>query len=85
MSQRGGVISRRIEVSVAKVLLERDESLGKIKVTETWAKSLLRCMGYVRRAKMLSTVEIPERVRKEIEYQYLYQIVSAIEKWKYSS
>ena len=81
VSQRGGIISRRIAVSAAKVLLERDESLGKIKVTETWAKSLLRRMGYVRRAKMLSTVEIPERVRKEIEYQYLYQIVSAIEKW----
>ena len=38
-------------------------------------------MGFVRRAKISSTVEIPEGARKEIEYQYLYQIVNAIEKW----
>ena len=38
-------------------------------------------MGYVRRVKTSSTVEIPEGAQKEIEYQYLYEIVSAIEKW----
>ena len=38
-------------------------------------------MGFVRRAKASSTVEIPEGVRKEIKYQYLYQFVNAIEKW----
>ena len=81
MSQRGGVISRNIAVSVATVLLERDESLGKIKITETWAKSLLKRMGFVRRAKTSSTVEIPEGARKEIEYQHLYQIVNVVEKW----
>ena len=31
MTQRGGVISRSIAASVTTVLLERDESLGKIK------------------------------------------------------
>ena len=35
VSNRGGVISRNIAISVAKVLLERDESFGKIKITET--------------------------------------------------
>ena len=35
LSQREGVISRSIAVSVATVLLGRDESLGKKKVTET--------------------------------------------------
>ena len=44
VSNRGGVISRGIAISVAKVLLERDESFGKIKITETWAKSLLKRM-----------------------------------------
>ena len=81
VSKRGGVISRSIVVSVANVLLERDEIFGKIKITETWAKSLLKRMGYVRRAKTSSTVEIPEGAQKEIEYQYLYEIVSAKEKW----
>ena len=81
LSQRGVVISRSIAVSVATVLLERDESLGKIKITETWAKPLLKRIGFVRRAKTSSTVEIPEGARKEIEYQYLYQIVNTIQKW----
>ena len=81
MSERGGVVSRSIAVSVATVLLERDEFLGEIKITETRAKSLLKRTGFVRRAKTSSTVEIPKGARKEIEYQYLYQIVNAIEKW----
>ena len=81
VSNRGGVISRSIAISVAKVLLERHESFGKIKITETWANSLLKRMGYVRRAKTSSTVNIPDGARKEIEYQYLYDIVSAVEKW----
>ena len=81
LSQRGGVISRSIAVSIATVLLERDKSLGKIKITETLAKSLLKRMGFVRRAKTSSIVEIQEGARKEIEYQYLYQIVNVIEKW----
>lgn len=37
-------------------------------------------MGFVRRAKTLSTVETPQDASREIEYQYLYQIVNAIEK-----
>ena len=61
--------------------MERDESLGKIKITGTWAKSLMKRMGFVRRAKISLTLEIPEGTRKEIEYQHLYQIVNAIEKW----
>ena len=81
VSKRGGVISRSIAISVAKVLLERDESFGKIKTAETWAKSLLKRTGYVRRAKTSPTVDIPDGARKEIEYQYLYDIVSAVEKW----
>ena len=52
----------------------RNESFDKIKITETWAKSLLKRMGYVRRTKTSSTVEILDGARKEIEYQYLYDI-----------
>ena len=48
LSQRGGAISRSIGVSVATVLLERDKSRSKIKITETWTKSLLKRMGFVR-------------------------------------
>ena len=52
----------------------RNESFDKIKITETWAKSLLKRMGYVRRTKTSSTVEILDGARKEIEYQYLHDI-----------
>ena len=76
-------ISRSIVISAVKVLWKRDESFGKIKITETWTKSLLKCMGSVRRAKTSLIFEIPDGVRKEIEYQYLYVIVSAVEKWKF--
>ena len=41
----GGVISRSMAISAAKVLLERDESFGKIEIPETWGKSLLKRMG----------------------------------------
>ena len=37
--QLDAVFSRIIAVSIAKVLVGKDESLGKIKITETWAKS----------------------------------------------
>ena len=81
VGKRAGVISRSITISTAKVLLERDESFDKIKITETWAKSFLKRIGSVRRAKTPSTVEIPDDVRKELEYLYLYGIESAVEKW----
>ena len=80
LGQGEGVISRSIATSIAPVLLERDESLGKIKITGMWAKLLLKRMGFVRREKTSSTVEIQEGDRKEVEYQYLYPIVNAIEK-----
>ena len=35
VGKRGSVTSRSIAISEAKVLLERDESFGKIKITET--------------------------------------------------
>lgn len=35
VGKRGGVTSRSIAISETKVLLERDESFGKIKITET--------------------------------------------------
>ena len=66
LSQRRGVISRSIAVSLATVLLEKGKSLGKIKITETWAESLLKHMGFVRMAKTSSTVEIPEGARKKL-------------------
>ena len=67
--QRGGVISRIIAVSVAKVLLRRDESLGKVTRTEAWPKSMLKRNESVRRTKTSPTVKISEVARKENEYR----------------
>lgn len=51
VSKLGGVVYRSIAISETKVLLEIDESFCKIKITETWTKSLLKRIGYIRRAK----------------------------------
>ena len=70
VGKRGRVISRSIAISAARILLERDEPFGKIKITESWEKSLLKrlkCKGYVRKAKTSSS-EISDSTRKEIEY-----------------
>ena len=50
VSDRGGAISRTVAVSVAKTLIKRyPKVVGKVEVTETWAQSLLRRMGFVRK------------------------------------
>ena len=45
VDKHGGIISRSIAISVAKVLLERGKSFGMIKITERWVKSLPKRMG----------------------------------------
>ena len=45
VGKREGVVSRSIAISAAKILLERDELFHKIKITETWAKPLLKRWG----------------------------------------
>ena len=61
-----GFISRGITISAAKLLLEKGELFGKIKTSETWTKSLLKRMGYVRRAKTSSNVKISDDAKKMI-------------------
>ena len=82
-SNQGAVISRTSPVSAAKVLLQKYPNIvGKIDLeSSSWAKSLFICMGYVQRRNTSSKVEIPEKARKEIEYQFHYDIVSKGEKY----
>ena len=81
VSDRGGAICRWVAVSVAKSLIRRyPKVVGQVEVTETWAQSLLKHMGFVRRAKTPAKVEVPDGARKEIEYQFLHQVVSLIER-----
>ena len=83
-SNRGAVISRASAVSAANALLKKYPNIvGKIDLeSSSWAKSLFIRMGYVQRRNTSSKVEIPDKARKEIEYQFHYDIVSKIEKHK---
>lgn len=45
VTQYGGATSRSIAVSVAKVLVERDKSLGKVKISETLGKLIVEMYG----------------------------------------
>ena len=84
MSNRGAVISRSIANSAAKALMKKLPGIiGNIDVdSSSWAQSLFRRMGYSRRRHTSAKVDIPEAVRKEIEYLFLYEIVSKVEKYE---
>ena len=83
VSNRGGAISRSVAISAGKALIARySYTTSQIEITDTWAQSLLRRMGFVRRAKTSSKVDIPIGARKEIEFQFLHQVVSLIEQYK---
>ena len=84
MSNRGAVISRSIANSAAKALMKKHPGIiGNIDVdSSSWAQSLFRRMGYSRRRHTSAKVDIPEAARKEIEYLFLYEIVSKVEKYE---
>ena len=55
-------------------------NLDHIDVSQSsWSQSLFRKMGFVRRFFTTGKVSIPEALRKELETQYLRDIVSKIE------
>ena len=45
-----------------------------------WAKSLFDRMNFVKRRKTSSKVDIPDKARKEIEFLFLHEIVTKVEK-----
>lgn len=83
MSNRGAVITWSIANAAAKALIRKYPGVvGDIDVdASTWAQSLFRRMGFSRRRKTSAKVEIPAAARKEIEYLFLHEIVSKVEKY----
>ena len=83
LSNRGAVISRAGAIATATALLKKyPKIVGKIDLeSSSWTKSLFMRMGYVRRKNTSSKVEIPDKARKEIEYQFHFDIVSKVEKY----
>ena len=84
LSNRGGVVNRAIANATAQALLTRYSNLaGEIDVSSSsWAQSLFRRMGFEKRRKTSSAVDIPDSARKEIEYLFLHDIVDTVEKYK---
>ena len=82
MSNIGAVITWAIANAAAKALMRNYPGMvGEIDIeSSSWAQSLFRRMGYVRRRKTSSKVDIPDAARKEIEYVFLYEIVNRVEK-----
>ena len=83
MSNRGAVITWSIANSAAKALMRKYPGIvGDIDIdSSSWAQSLFLCMGFVKRRKTSSKLDIPEAARKEIEYVFLYEIASRVEKY----
>ena len=58
-------------------------AVGDVDIESTrWAKSLFTRMHFVRRRKTSSEVDIPDGARKEIEFLFLHDVVSKVEKYK---
>ena len=83
MSNRGAVITWSIANAAAKALMRKYPGIvGNIDIdSSSWAQSLFRRMKFVKRRKTSSKVDIPEAARKEIEYVFLYEITSRVEKY----
>jgi len=83
VSSRGAEISRASAVSAAKALLKKyPNAVGNIDLDSSqWAKSLFLRMGFVKRRFTSAKVDIPEKARKEIEYQFHHDIVSKVERY----
>ena len=81
LSSRGGLINRALAVSTAKALIERyPKHVRNIDLdSSSWNRSLFKRMGYVRRMKTSTKVDIPDAARKEIEFLFDYNIVSKVE------
>ena len=83
LSNHGSVISVASAIAAATALLKKyPKIVGKIDLeSSSWAKSLFMRMHYARRKNTPSKVEIPDKARKEIEYQFHFDIVSKVEKY----
>ena len=82
-SNRGAVISRLSAVSAAKAVIKKYPNvIGNIDLDSSqWAKSLFVRMGFVKRRVTSAKVDIPEKARKEIEYQFHHNIVLKVERY----
>ena len=87
LSKRGGVINTTVANATAKALMSKyPHVVGEIDVDSSrWAKSLFTRMNFVKRRKTSAKVDISDGARKEIEFLFLHDIVSKVEKYNIPS
>ena len=83
-SQRDCLINTSIANATARALIQIFlQAVGNIDLESTaWAPSLFKRMGYVKRRKTSSKLEIPDAARKEIEFLFYHEIDTYVEKFK---
>ena len=82
LRHRDGVVNRTIAVAAVKGLIQSssDPDLKRIKINTSWAQSLFRRMGFVRRMATTAKIPIPDKARKEIQLVFMHNIVQKVEK-----
>ena len=80
LTKRGGVINAVVTNPTAKTLISKyPNAVANVDTKSSrWAQSLLRRMSFVKRRKISSKVNTPERVQKEIEFLFLHHIISMV-------
>ena len=72
------MVNKVVAVATAKALIERS-NLEHLKDSDlknsSWAKSLFKRMGFLKRAAATGRPDIPEGTKKEAEIIFLHQIV----------
>ena len=75
-------INTNIAKATAKGLNQRyPDVVGNIDIdSSSWAKSLFKAMGFVKRAKTSAKVSIPDGAREEIEYLLYHEIAAMVDR-----
>ena len=84
---KGGFVNSLVGIATAKALPKRNPRQEKenLKIERSWAQSLFRHMGFVRRIKTSGKVHIRVGAQKEAGLKFLHQIVNQVEKYQIPS
>ena len=82
LRHRGGVVNSTIAIATAKGIIRNSPNpeSKKLIINTSWAQSLFRRMGFVRRMATTAKIPIPDKARKEIEFVFMHKIVNKVEK-----
>ena len=83
LRKRGGVINTTVANATAKALVSKyPYVVGQVDVDSSrCAKSLFSIINFVKQRKTSSKVDIPDGSRKQMEFLYLHDTVSKVEKY----